>query len=124
MSTTLVAVLAFSVTAFASTTRTYQGTAAGGAVRFKAVVHHGEFRRVKEFHWVNVPIQCDEGRFETSGHLHPGRVNDRGKFRVSFPGGRVKGKFYDAGRKARGFIHDDVGQFHHCGKVHWRAHRV
>jgi opacity protein-like surface antigen len=136
-----IALVAFCATATATTSRYHGAAAKGGSVSFKAVVHHGKIKTVKDFRWKHIPLKCQEGTTRSStGFSDTVRVH-HGKFKVSGnnPSGNkfaeAKGLFQHHG-KARGrlIVNGTFGtgsnRLHHCHVkggtirtgVRWDAH--
>ena len=71
----LVGVLAFPATAAASK-RKFHGTVdEGGTMGFTLVKKNG-VRKVKNFHWDNVPMICDQGKVTDGGSFFPMKVKN------------------------------------------------
>jgi hypothetical protein len=137
-----ISLVAFCAAASAAKTSRYHGAVAkGGSVSFKAVVHDGKIRRVKQFRWKHVPLKCQEGTFKNSGGFTDVvRVHHR-EFVMSgnnFSGNqfaKTKGKFRHNGKvRGRLIVNGTFGRspnrFHHCRVkggtirrgVRWHAH--
>jgi hypothetical protein len=125
--------LVFASTAFAAT-KTFKGPdSAGGHVKFTAVVHHGDFTKVRGFKWVDVPITCDQPNQTTSGNFtFSAPVNNKGKFSFNGSNGTstavVHGKFKTR-RKATGTFRlsgDPNSSQTNCdtGLTTWKAHKT
>jgi hypothetical protein len=131
--------LAAAPTVLGAGTPRYHGRIAGdAAIRFKAVVRHGEIVKVRGILWRRLPIHCNQGRFRFRGDFDGDAfpVNDS-EFRASGTGGgttyvshaRVVGRFTKHGRRAHGTVrvrggldahHTDC----HSGIRRWWAHRL
>jgi hypothetical protein len=124
----------FATTAFAAT-KTFKGTdAAGGTVKFTAVIHHGDITKVRGFQWADIPMTCDEPNQTTSGNFtFSAPVNNKHKFTFNGSNGTstatVHGKFKTR-RKAVGTFRlhgsPSPGTQDNCdtGLTNWKAHRT